>query len=307
MKNKIEIKDKIEIKEIQYKDFGQCLKLKNSEIELIITTDVGPRIISFGFIGKENEFCETIKAEVPVGDEFYKFRGGHRLWHSPENVPRTYIPDNRKVNYKKIKNGVKLIQEEEPWVQIVKEMEIILEPKDNKVKIIHRLINKNAWAIEASVWPLSVMASGGKEVIPQNQRETTLLPNRVLTLWPYSKMNDKRVYWGEKYIVITQDTSLEYPFKLGIANEEGWAAYFNHNNLFIKRYVHMDGAIYPDYGVSYETFINEFMVEMETLSPLTKIEPGKAIEHIENWELYSDVELNSNDEEKIEKTLNKYI
>ena len=40
--------------EIQYKDYGKCLKIDNGLIEAIITLDVGPRIISFSFIRGEN-------------------------------------------------------------------------------------------------------------------------------------------------------------------------------------------------------------------------------------------------------------
>jgi hypothetical protein len=182
-----------------------------------------------------------------------------------------------------------------------------LDPQSNNVKITHFLTNDNAWAVELSAWALSVMAPGGIEVIPQPNRETGLLGNRVLALWPYSKMNDRRVSWGDKLIIVKQDSEMKTPFKLGINNERGWAAYFNHGNLFIKRFSHVMHADYPDFGVSYETYTNDSMLEMETLSPFTRLEPGNMISHTERWELFKDVKLQSDSEVELEKTLVAYM
>ncbi|MBU5483579.1 DUF4380 domain-containing protein [Clostridium sp. MSJ-11] len=286
--------------EVVYKNFGICVKMSNSEIELYITIDKGPRIIRYGFIDGENQFCEDIPTTMEVLGDTWSLMGGHRLWHSPENNPRTYIPDNKPVKWSKNGNSITLEMEEEPWTQVKKEMEIHLKGEGTEVEILHKLTNNNAWTIELSAWAITVMASGGVEVIPQPKRETNLLPNRVISLWPYSKMNDERIYWGDKYILLKQNRSKKHPFKLGIANEEGWAAYFNHNSLFIKKYKHILEENYPDFGASYETYTNEYMVEMETLSPLKKLLPGESITHAEKWQLIGDVFYPGEEEDKIE-------
>jgi hypothetical protein len=297
----------ISVKEIVYGEYGKCVEISNGTVDLVVTVDVGPRVIRFGFIGKENEFCEGVQAAEPIGDDFWRIRGGHRLWHSPENKPRSYIPDNDPVKWCKIENGIKVSQGVEPWVQIQKEMEISMAACCNKVKIVHRLTNKNAWPVEFSVWALTVVAQGGKEIIPQPQRDTGLLGNRVVALWPYSRMNDHRIYWGDKYIALQQDPNTKHPFKFGINNEDGWAAYFNHGNLFIKRYMHQMGAKYPDFGVSYETYTTDFMMEMESLSPLTQVEPDATLSHMEEWELIGDVKMPSNDQDEIDEVIKKHI
>ena len=237
----------ISIEEIVYKEYGKCVEISNGTVDVVVTVDVGPRIIRFGFTGKENMFCEVPQTTQPVDEPVggvWKMKGGHRLWHSPENMPRSYIPDDAPVEWCKIENGIKVKQKVEPWVQIEKEMEITLAACCDRVRVVHRLTNRNAWPVEFSVWGITVMSQGGKEIVPQPARDTGFLGNRVLALWPYSKMNDRRVYWGDKYIVLQQDPGAERPFKFGINNEDGWAAYFNHGNLFIKRYVHQMGAKY---------------------------------------------------------------
>lgn len=120
-------------------------------------------------------------------------------------------------------------------------------------------------------------------------------------------MNDCRVYWGDKFITLRQNPDVEEPFKFGISNEAGWAAYFNEGQLFLKRYNHEADAPYPDYGVSYETYVTDFMMEMETLSPLTTLLPEASLSHVEKWELVDDIETPTDNEEEIENLLGQYV
>lgn len=288
----------IQISKMDYKGWKNSISVTNGIVDLVATTDVGPRIIRFGFAGKENELCEVAEQVGTTGGDQWKIYGGHRLWHSPENDPRTLQPDNTKIAWRKKKNGIVLDQPAEPWTNIKKEMEIVMSPDSASVTVIHRQTNQGAWEIELSVWAITVMAAGGREIIPINTRDTGLLPNRMLSLWPYAKMNDKRVTWGEKYIFLNQDTKADGPFKIGMPNESGWAAYANHGRLFVKQYEHIDGVDYPDYSASsYETYTNSFMLEMETLSPLVLLGPGETVEHTETWTLYDNVKVPKSEKE----------
>lgn len=295
----------IKLIEIAYGDYGRGIKLTNGTIDLIVTLDVGPRIISFGFTGGKNEFYEEFSGNF--NNNQWKVIGGHRLWHSPEDARRTYIPDNQPLNWGQIKNGVTISQQTEDWTQIKKDLHITLDPEKNTVEIIHKLTNKNAWPVKLSAWGISVMSPGGKQIIPQPVKDTGLLPNRLISLWPYTKMNDPRVTWGDKYIILLQNPDIKQPFKIGLPNEDGWAAYFNHNNLFIKRYNHQPAASYPDFGASYESYTNNLVMEMETLSPLTLLAFEETISHTEKWELYPGVEPPSNKEKEIKLTMEKYL
>jgi len=287
----------------EYRGWKNCIHISNGIIEAIATTDVGPRIIRFGFSGKENEFCEVQDQVGTTGGDEWKIYGGHRLWHSPEDKARTYVPDNSKIEWKKKKNGIKLSQPVEPWTNIKKDMELTMSPDKAEVTVLHKLTNKGAWPVELSLWALSVMAPGGKEIIPQPTGGNMLLPNRMLSLWPYTKLNDPRVYWGEKYIMLKQDTSLTYPFKIGLPNVDGWAAYVNNGHMFVKRYQHIKDAVYPDFSASsYETYTINWMLEMESLSPLIVLKPEESIEHTETWTLYDNVKTPEN-----EKEIEEYI
>lgn len=286
------------IRKMEYKGWKNCIELSNGIVDLIATTDVGPRIIRFGFQGKENEFFEYPDQVGTTGGDEWKLYGGHRLWHSPESMPRTYEPDNSQISWEKKLNGVALSQPVEPWTQIKKDMEVTLSPESPTVTVLHRLTNKGAWPVELALWALTVAAPGGKEIIPQITKDTGLLPNRMLSLWPYTKMNDNRVYWGEKFIMLRQDKNAEAAFKIGLPNEEGWAAYANHGHLFVKQFPYVEEAIYPDYSASsYETYTNNLMLEMESLSPIVFLEPDDYIEHTEVWTLYDNIKVPETEKE----------
>ncbi|MHB1483599.1 MAG: hypothetical protein ACYCYI_02955 [Saccharofermentanales bacterium] len=293
----------VKISKTEHLGWPNCIKISNDIVELIVTTDVGPRIIHYGFKGGPNHmkvFCE--QAGKTGADEWMSY-GGHRLWHSPEERPRTYDEDNFPCEWKKVAGGIWTRSVIDPWTQVEKEMEILLDPDSTQVTINHRITNRNAWDIEYSVWCLTVMEAGGLEIIPQISGGPELLPNRTVALWSYSKMNDPRVHWLDKYIMLEQDVKAKTPFKVGLPVPDGWVAYANFGQLFVKRFDFIEDADYPDFGLcSFETYTNSEMTELESLSPLWLVEPGDGIEHVEVWELHDQVERPGN-EKDIEKMI----
>lgn len=285
----------ITVKTITYGGWGTCIEVSNGIVDVVATVDLGPRIIRYGFKDQANMFKEDTERSItsPVSyegeDDTWHIYGGHRLWTSPEAHPRSYYPDNEPVVWRATESGVVLTPPAEKWNLLQKEMEISMDDS-GEVTVLHRIANTGAWAVELSPWALSVMAKGGTAIIPQVKRETGLLGNRILALWPYSRMNDNRVTWGEDYILIRQADG-PTPFKLGTNNENGWAAYFNEGNLFVKYYDHQPEAQYPDFGVSFEAYVNDHFLEMESLAPLAKLAPGETAVHSETWNLFRNVEL----------------
>ncbi|HID06691.1 MAG TPA: hypothetical protein EYP10_06035, partial [Armatimonadetes bacterium] len=247
------------VERIAYGGWENCYRLFNDTVELIATGDVGPRIIRFGFIGAENEFAEFEDQIGLTGGDEWRIYGGHRLWHAPEAQPRTYAPDNEPIVVKAEEYALHLIQPVEKFTGIQKEMEVKLAHDKPHVTIVHRLRNHNLWTVELAPWALSVMAPGGRAILPQPPfipHEEKLSPARPMTLWHYTDMSDSRWTWGRKLIILRQDPTREEPQKVGIANHDGWLAYARGEHVFIKRHTHCDGARYPDFGCSAEIFTN---------------------------------------------------
>lgn len=285
------------ITEIEDTRFGPSVRLTNCEVELLVPRNFGPRIMSYGFCGGVNELCTQAPRQAQVGEETWKMVGGHRFWHSPEAFPRTYMPDNAAVQIDPVENGLRVIQKEEKWVQVQKEVEVRLALSGGRVSIVHKLTNKNAWDINLALWGITLLEPGGEEWIPQPNRDTGYLSNRHIALWPYTHMDDPRLRWGDKYIRLRQDTGAEAPCKIGLNNEAGWAAYFSRGNMFLKGFSFDKDRSYPDGGCSYETYTTDFMLEMESLSPLATVKAGESFCHQEWWDLIPEIEAPKNEDE----------
>jgi len=269
-------------------DFGgwpNCIRLSNGEIELIATTDVGPRIIRLGFVGGQNLFHNYPATLGRTGDAEWNNYGGHRLWAAPEVFPRTYSPDNVPVAHEW--DGTTLtLRNSDVGNGLQKETRVTLSSTTPRVEVAHRIINRNPWAIELAPWALSVMAPGGRAIYPQEDcrpHSDCLVPARPLVLWHFTDMSDPRWTWGRKYIQLRQDPAATTKQKLGMLSSKGWAAYLLGGDAFIKCYPYEPGAKYADMGCNTETYTDPDMLEVETLGPLTRLEPGAHVDHAESW------------------------
>jgi len=269
-------------------DFGgwpNCIRLANERIELIATTAVGPRIIRLGFIGGQNLFKTFDETLGLTGGDEWRSYGGHRFWHAPEVMPRTYAPDNDPIQHAWDGTALTLISRE-PANGLGKEVRITLSPSEPKVQVAHRLVNRNPWAIELAPWALSVMAPGGRAVVPQEDyrpHPDWLAPARPIVLWHFADMSDPRWTWGRRYIQLRQDPAAPSKQKAGVLNTRGWAAYLLNGDVFIKAYPFVPGATYPDMGANTELYTDPDILEVETLGPLTRLEPGAHVDHLETW------------------------
>lgn len=290
------------IEKIEYRGWPNCCRLSNSQVDLVVTTDVGPRLIRFGFRGQPNELKEYAEQMGQVGGDEWRIYGGHRLWHAPEGSPRSYFPDNVSVEFQQQPGFVRLVQPVETTTGIQKELDIALFSQTTHVRVVHRLRNCSLWTVELAPWGLTVMATGGTAILPlppRQSHEEALLPVNTLTLWAYTDLSDPRWTLGRQFILLRQDPSQPSPQKLGLMSPEGWIAYARDGHLFVKRTTFVPGAPYADFGCSLETFTDGTMLELETLGPLVQLPPGGTVEHLEDWALFSEILPPTGDEDVI--------
>jgi len=276
---------------INYNGWDNNVRLSNSDVELIVTKDVGPRVIRFGFIGEKNVFAEFKGQQGKSGEKEWMIRGGHRFWIAPEEKPKTYELDNVPVRTEEIRNGVRTIQPVGLLSKMRKIMEISLSPSRNEVAVLHKLTNMSKKTVELAPWALSAMAPKGMAVIPLPAKiphTKRLTHNQEWSLWGYTDFTDSRWTIGSRYLFFRQDVTKD-PNKLGIAHREGWVAYQLSGYLFVKRFKRIEGATYPDGGVNFETFTNKDMLEMESLGALVNLPPNKSVIHEERWSLHKNV------------------
>jgi hypothetical protein len=271
---------------ISFNGWPNCIRLFNREIEVIVTTDIGPRIVRLGFLKKQNFFHLVPEHAGKTGGDEWRIYGGHRLWLAPEAIPFSYNPDNENVGVSVGENRVMLTQPREKISGMVKQIEIALAPDKSEVNVLHRLVNENSREVEVAPWALSMLAPGGRAIVPQEpygEGDEFLLPARPLALWQFTRMNDPRWRWGAQYIQATHDSAQTSEQKIGVLNKQGWTAYYLNGEVLIKKFVYDAYATYPDFGCNEEIYFNGKFLEIETLGPMIKMAPGDSVEHTEHW------------------------
>lgn len=265
-----------------------CVFLENQALSLRVTQSVGPRILSLSFNGGENLFAELpdFVATRPDGKSFH-FYGGHRLWHAPEDMPRTYSPDDEPVEIALSPDCLLATQQVDLQTGIEKSIEISLIEDKPQVIVTHTLTNRGLWPIECAPWAITQFKTGGVAILPQSNEPIEFLPNRTIVLWPYTDIQNPQVCWGNRSIVLR--AQMQTPFKLGFPNPRGWIAYWLNGTLFVKHAAYDPQATYYDFGCSSECYCNDRFIELETLGPVTTIAPGASVFHTETWELYRDI------------------
>ncbi|MDN5305080.1 MAG: hypothetical protein PWP46_1966 [Fusobacteriaceae bacterium] len=278
--------------EINYKNFGNCLKINNDFIELIVSLDFGPRILSYKLIDSENVFYEDTERKLAFNtDNFYKYNvdkdekwilyGGHRLWIAPQSDPHTYYPDNIKISYKVNNNIFSFIEPIETYLNIQKVIEI--ELLDSQVKLNHKIYNHNAFEIKLAPWTISVMKTGGFSLVSLPKKNTTPLENTVIKFWPYNNFNDNRFKFINDFVILEQNHEITNDFKYSINNESGQAFYFIDNFVFLKQCEINENNLVTNY----ESYTNKDFLEMEFVGETNYIQPDSYISFQETWNLFT--------------------
>jgi hypothetical protein len=285
----------LRIERINYRGWPNSLRLSNDSVELIVLTDVGPRIIFYGFRGGTNQFHEVVSHAGQTGAKEYVAYGGQRLWVSPE-IERTYYPDNVACVIQENSGGIRVtapVEDESPGTHLQREIEIQLASSGSHVRVTHRITNHDRQATQLAPWAVAMMAPGGRAILPLPPKAPLdmqhLLPVSLFAMWSYTDFADPRWRFGTKYIQLKQEAQPTGRFREqmgGIFNPAGWGAYLRQGHLFVKHVAVVEGARYPDQGCNFELYSDPDFLELETLGPLVELLPGKTVTHAEEWRLW---------------------
>jgi hypothetical protein len=290
----------VAIEKVSCLNLPNCYKLSNGEVEVVVTTDIGPRVARYGFVGGDNILGELPGSLAEKDRNTWQSWGGHRLWIAPEGQPKSYGPDNSPIAHTVSGNGstIRLEQPVEPATHIQKAIEVTLDAHGSGVSLRHTLTNRGSKPFELAPWALTVMNPGGTAIIPQEPYEshdTALLPARPMVLWHYTDLADPRFKFGPKFLRLSTDAGKEPPQKIGVGNKQGWVAYARNGLLFVKKAGYQDGRHYPDFGCNFEVYTAGNFMEVESLGSLQNLAPGQHAEHVEHWTLTRDVKIGAGD------------
>ena len=155
--------------------------------------------------------------------------------------------------------------------------------KDGNAVVEHKFVNKGREATpKIALWALSVMDKGAKAYIPMSAADTGLLPNRNISLWSYTDIKDERLDILNNAILL-QQKDIAQPLKVGTF--ACGAVCVDVKGMKFSIEINSPTGEYGDNNCNIETYTNDIMLEIETLSPLGSLAVGEEAKHIEKWSL----------------------
>jgi len=266
---------------------GRCLIIDSGKVELAITLDVGPRIISLSKKGGKNIFFNDLDNQVCKdvsrffgANQSWHIYGGHRIWVSPEGE-QTYVPDNGKVEYTVANNQA--VFTPQPWPKRNIAVKLAIQVvEDNLFKIKMYAKNIGTKPMVFGLWGLTVCCNGGELQILLPALDTGYLPNRNIVLWSYTDLLDSRLTLSNNKLTVRGSYLAASPLKVGTFNKEIYCSFRLNDTIFIKEAIAQEG-IFPDMNCNIETYTNDLFHEIETLSPFKEVLPQEEIMLSENW------------------------
>ena len=268
---------------IEYKNFGKCVQFEENGMIVMVTIDVGPRIIYFGN-KKNNILKEDLERKVQVYNDAYKdnwyLYGGHRLWKSPENIC-TYVADNKPVSYRLNEYGGRFISNIDPKFDYILDIGI----KKNNVYIENTIVSKSKNIESIAAWALTVMDIGGELTVNLNKKMDDLNPQQNLVIWPYTDIYDERIKISKEKLIIQQKSGLE-PLKLGLFLNTPEAEYSLKGIRFKCKFKEENTTgKYGDFMSNMEIYTSGDILEIEGLSSMRDLKGGESVTLYEEWSL----------------------
>ncbi len=269
------------IKETVFEGFKNCFELTAGGLKMVVMAGFGPRVLYFGSERTGNIlYVEKDPMRKTKGFRHY---GGHRFWLGPE-TKHTSKADNRPCTVEE-KDGTLKVTALDAEFHL--EKSLLIKEKNGRFRVEHILLNKGKLLYVASLWGLTC--------VPPVKNSVIFFPWSTLGNW---KMN-KIIYWqrwsrqktnvNSRQYVQTPDLFLVRPTgkvgKIGSAGYEGFVGVTQNNYTFIKKFDYVPSAQYPDDNCAVEVYTSRWFYELETLSPLYTVIPGRPVSHTEEWVL----------------------
>lgn len=257
------------------------IRLQLGPYEVVVATTFGPRVIG---LKRDNapEMLVALDPEVatdhPSGPT-YRFRGGHRLWVSPEEPAVTYAPDDHECT---VTSESESLTVSAPKDMAGFEKTIRLGWADSRLSVEHRLRWVGEDPIEVSPWAITQVPLGGVAILPVSGVGEGPGADRSVVVWPYTRLDDERISWSGNSALI--HVTPGKPTKLGSGPATGCIGYLRDGHLFTKSFKAHSGE-YPDRGALAQVYANDLFCELESLGPLARLEPGAEATHVEAWEI----------------------
>lgn len=241
-----------------------------------IAEEFGPRITGLTRDKGPNLFAK-LSGSVTIDRDNgppYRFRGGHRLWVSPELPSMTYAPDDHTCIVENDGDAIR-VRAAADEAGLAKVMVLSLE--GDTIRVDHEV---TAARMPISAWGITQMKLGGTAILTQSDIDTAPLPNRSIVLWPYTDVGDRRLSIADDHITV--EASGQTPVKLGVGPGPSRLGYQCEGWLF-EKWADSDTGEVPDLGAASQVYVGQGFCELETVGTLRP--PSEPALLTERWRL----------------------
>lgn len=260
---------------------GDALDLEFGPYRLSVATGFGPRVLGLR-LGAGPEMFANLSPEVVIDlpdSGIYTFRGGHRLWASPEVPVVTYAPDDEPCRVVTEDGRVEITG---PLDRAGLTKSIVVHFAGDQLVVDHSLGNAGTDSRQVAPWAITQLRLGGVALVPTvSPVEDGPEASHSLILWPYTDLSDHRLSWRQGALVV--DATAGPPLKLGVGPAPSRLGYLIDGHVFIKELPPAGPGVYPDRGAAAQLYLNEEFCELESVGPLSALEPGSNVSHREVW------------------------
>lgn len=233
------------------------------------------------------EMYDTIW-NTPGGE--YRILGGHRLWAGPEIPAVTYIPDHNNAKIEPLAHGYRLGHEDQfQGTHLLRQFDVTLNPAAPKLTIKHEITNLSKEPFRLLPWAITQFRMGGRALLPISTKPAdpnTLLPNRNLVLWPYSRIDEKRFHFHNNGVLIDAAPD-DVALKVGVYAQPGWGAIeFAEGWVVVKHFEVLPAEEHGDFNSNLQCYVKDSFIELETLGRLGILQPGQSVVHTEEWDVF---------------------
>jgi hypothetical protein len=301
-----------------YLGWPDTYTLDNGLVRVRVVTAIGPRIVELSLANGKNLLYVRGEETGGSAEEDWMFRGGWRLWVSPERKETTYALDNTACEAEIVdRNTLRVTAPAQDEARIRKQIDVRLQAGEPRLRLTSRIRNVGTIPLSYAAWSLSVLRPGGRAFVPLDVGPLTAFDAiRRLILWSYTEIDDPRYRFGNRLIQIdhtraqkpapNQPGRRDDESKIGVDSAQGWAAYLLDGTLYLKRFPHDREGEYPDGGATVEIYSSHEFLELENLGPLTAVAPGEEIVYSEDWWLFPEVRVRSSESEAL-ADLQRYL
>jgi hypothetical protein len=259
------------------------------QYRLGIATDFGPRVTSLRW-GESPELLARFGPELVLEYDggAYPFRGGHRLWASPEVAEITYASDDHECVVSETNGEVTVTAPADP-AGLLKELRVSHDGES--LVIDHSIAAASGDPARLAAWGITQFPLGGTAIVPVVGADTAPSANRYLVIWPYTSIEDQRVTIYDD--AIEMEAVQGPPLKFGVGPSPGRLGYFQEGLLFIKEIEPATGREVPDYGAAGQVYIGEDFCELESVGGLTDLSDGQEALLRERWTVVDCADVDS--------------